>query len=99
VNATSLETKREIKGTDSEGGARALRTRTLAAELRQRFSFTHTETSVALLLTEGLTYAEVAGRLGVSYHTVHAHIKAIHAKAGVPSNVRLLALLRDIERA
>ena len=77
-------------GTDTTDGG-------LGTELRGRFSFTRSETSVALLLAEGLSYAEIAERLGVSYHTVHTHVKAIHLKARVPSNGRLLALLRNIE--
>ena len=64
----------------------------LRAELRKRYSFTSSEANIALLLAEGLSYAEVAGRLGVSYHTVHTHVKAIHQKASVKSNGRLLAL-------
>ena len=68
-------------------------------ELRRRFSLTPTEAKIALLLAEGLTYAEVARYLGVSYHTVHTHIKAIHTKAHVSSNGRLLALILDSENA
>jgi DNA-binding CsgD family transcriptional regulator len=37
--------------------------------------------------------------LGVSCHTVHTHIKAIHRKAHVSSNVRLLALILGSEGA
>ena len=55
--------------------------------------FTRTETVVAAALTEGLTYKEIARRFGVSYHTVHSHVKAIHEKAGVGNNGRLLALI------
>ncbi len=71
--------------------------RDLAAELRRRFSFTRAEASVALLLAEGLSYAEIAERLRVSYHTVHTHVKAIHQKARVKSNGRLLALILSME--
>jgi DNA-binding CsgD family transcriptional regulator len=70
----------------------------LATELRRRFSFTRSEANVALLIADGLPYAEVAGRLGISYHTVHTHVNAIHAKARVSSNVRLVALIRSIEK-
>ena len=71
--------------------------RALGAALRRRFSFTPSEVNVALLVLEGLTYAEMAKRLGVSYHTVHTHVKAIHAKARVASNGRLQALLQSIK--
>ncbi len=66
-------------------------------ELRRRFSLTPSEARIALLLAEGLSYAEVADRLGVSYHTVHTHVKAIHEKVNVKSNGRLLALIRKVE--
>lgn len=70
---------------------------TRIAELCRRFSFTPSEAKVVLLVADGLTYAEIAERLGVSYHTVHTHVKAIHTKARVSSNGRLQALLRRIE--
>lgn len=63
--------------------------------LGARFGFTRSEAIVALDLVEGLSYAEVADKLYVSYHTVHTHIKAIHQKAGVSTTGRLAALLRD----
>jgi len=77
--------------------SQALKTRDLCTELRRRFSFTRSEANIALLFVEGLTYAEVANHLGVSYHTVHTHVKAIHQKARVKSNGRLLALIRRME--
>jgi DNA-binding CsgD family transcriptional regulator len=66
----------------------------LAAALRERFELTHMETVVACALADGLTYEEIARRCSVSYHTVHSHVKAIHQKAGVSSNGKLLALIR-----
>ena len=62
--------------------------------LRARFGFTKTEAEVAVALVEGLSYAEIAKRLGTSYHTVHTHIKAIHTKAGVATTGQLSALVR-----
>jgi DNA-binding CsgD family transcriptional regulator len=52
------------------------------------------EAVVARALTDGLTYREIAEGFRLSYHTVHSHVKAIHQKTGVSSNVRLLALIR-----
>jgi DNA-binding NarL/FixJ family response regulator len=49
--------------------------------------------AVAALLTDGLSYSEIAQKLAVSYHTSHIHIKAIHRKAGVSTIGRLAALL------
>ena len=80
MDATPFETERDVKQTRSAGSAQVLNGRGLGTELRRRFSLTRSEANVALLITEGLTYAEIAQRLGVSYHTVHTHVKAIHAK-------------------
>ena len=69
--------------------------------LRARFGFTKTEAEVAVLLVEGLSYGDIAKKLGTSYHTVHTHIKAIHHKAGVSTTGQLIALIRgalDVER-
>lgn len=69
--------------------------------LRERFAFTKTEAEVAVGLVEGLSYAEIAEKLGVSYHTVHTHIKAIHTKASVATTGELIALVRgavDVQR-
>ena len=67
----------------------------LAEHLRTLFGFTKAEAAIALKLIEGLSYGEIAEKLSISYHTVHTHIKAIHAKAGVSTTGRLIALIRD----
>ena len=67
---------------------------TLTRTLRNRFGLTPTEAVVGLALADGLTYQEIADRFGISYHTVHSHVKAIHDKTGVSSNIRFLALIR-----
>ena len=88
-----------MKRTAKAGSAPASNGGDLGTELRRRFSFTRAEANIALLLAEGLSYAETAARLGVSYHTVHTHVKAIHDKAKVKNNGRLLALIAGIENA
>ena len=75
----------------AEEDVREKRAKAPESILRLRFGFTAAEARVAGQLAEGLSYADVAELLGVSYHTVHTHVKAIHAKAGVKSNGRLLA--------
>jgi DNA-binding NarL/FixJ family response regulator len=55
--------------------------RTPAAE----FDLTERELDVLRLLVAGLTYAEIAGQLTVSFHTVHAHLRSIYGKLGVTS--------------
>jgi len=64
-----------------------------AEPLVERFGLTRMESVVALALAEGLAYKEIARCYGISFHTVHSHVKAIHEKAGVTSNGRLLALI------
>ena len=67
---------------------------TPAEHLRTLLGFTKAEVGIALKLLEGLSYGEIAQKLGISYHTVHTHIKAIHEKAGVSTTGRLTALIR-----
>lgn len=43
------------------------------------------ETDVLQLITKGLSYAEIAGTLGMSVHTVTSHIKHIYRKLEVRS--------------
>ncbi len=62
--------------------------------LRSRFGFTKTEAEVAVALVEGCSYDEIAKKLGVSYHTVHTHVKAVHTKAEVGTTGKLIALIR-----
>ncbi len=56
---------------------------------------TRMEALVAVVLAEGLSYAEAAQLCHVSYRTVHAHVKAIHEKTGVHSKDRLMALVHS----
>jgi len=69
----------------------------LATALRARFGLSRMEAVVACALADGLTYQEIADRCGISYHTIHSHVKAIHVKARVSTNSRLQALIRRIE--
>jgi predicted ATPase/DNA-binding CsgD family transcriptional regulator len=43
------------------------------------------EVEVLRLLVAGLTYDEIASRLTLSFHTVHAHLRSIYSKLGVTS--------------
>ena len=67
----------------------------LSPETCAHFQLTKAEATVAALILEGLSYREIAARLGVSYHTVHDHIKALHRKANVSTSGKLAALLRN----
>ena len=50
------------------------------AELRMRYGLTAQESKIALCVSGGLTYAEIAEALRVSYHTVCSHVKSILLK-------------------
>ncbi|HTY40330.1 MAG TPA: helix-turn-helix transcriptional regulator [Thermoanaerobaculia bacterium] len=65
--------------------------------LRSRFGLTVGETRVAILVADGLSYAEIATRLRISIHTVHTHIKEIHQKLDVHSNGKAAAVIRGLE--
>ena len=54
-------------------------------------SLTKRERQVARRLLEGLSYSDIAMELGVSYHTVNTHVKAIYRKAAVESRARFTA--------
>ncbi len=66
--------------------------------LRSRFGLTVGETRVAILVADGLSYADIATRLRISVHTVHTHIKEIHKKLDVHSNGPAAALIRGLEK-
>lgn len=46
---------------------------------------------IARLLLEGLSEKEVAGRLRLSIHTVHVHVKRLYRERGVESRAELMA--------
>jgi DNA-binding CsgD family transcriptional regulator len=50
---------------------------------------------VAQLLISGLRTDEIAGRLHISPHTLHDHVKAVFVKLGVQGRAELMALASD----
>jgi DNA-binding CsgD family transcriptional regulator len=51
----------------------------------KEYDLSEREIEVLRLLAAGLTYAEIAERLTVSFHTVHAHLRSVYHKLGVTS--------------
>jgi len=50
------------------------------------------EAEVLDLLAQGYLYKEIASRMGVSYHTIHAHVRHIYEKLHVRSRAQAVAL-------
>lgn len=64
--------------------------------LEADFGLTPREVEIAVLLTDGLSYREIAEQLNISFHTVNSHVNAIRSKTGLSSVRRLPALLRQV---
>ena len=64
------------------------------AALAARFGLTPRQAQVARLVVEGLTNAQVAGRLGVSVLTARNHVDEVMRKLDVPTRGRVGAVLR-----
>jgi DNA-binding CsgD family transcriptional regulator len=63
------------------------------ADLQEFYGLTPRQAQVALCLSEGLSYAEIAECLGVSFHTACSHVKAILLKTGAGSSRKLAAMV------
>jgi non-specific serine/threonine protein kinase len=59
------------------------------------YDLSERELEVLRLLVAGLTYAEIAERLTLSFHTVHAHLRAIYNKLGVGSRSQATSFARE----
>jgi DNA-binding NarL/FixJ family response regulator len=66
-----------------------------APDLAARFNLTRREDEVLVLIGEGLSNAEIAGKLFVGVSTVKTHINAIFAKLGVRDRAQAIALVRS----
>lgn len=61
---------------------------------QQQLLLSQRETGVLRNLEEGLTYKEIAERLNISPHTVHAHIKKIYEKLHAKGRQEAILLAR-----
>ena len=68
---------------------------TNSPERGETLRLTPREADVVRLIARGCTYAQVAGRLGVSAHTVASHIKNAYRKLGV--HTAGAAVMRAVE--
>lgn len=61
-----------------------------AEVLRERFGLTARESEVAAAVAQGHTDARIARDLGLSFHTVRTHLRAVFAKVGVSNRATLV---------
>jgi non-specific serine/threonine protein kinase len=61
-------------------------------------SLTNREGEIAVLVAEGLSNRQIAGRLVISKRTVDAHIEHIYGKLGISSRAQLASWLRSARR-
>ena len=61
-------------------------------------ALTKSERTVALLLAEGLTNAQIADRLFISRRTVESHVSATYRKLGVDNRVELARRVAGFDR-
>ncbi len=80
----SPDRRRQPKGTAAE-------LERYAAALHLRLS--ERQAQIAVEITEDRSRTDVAGRLGISIHTVNSHVERIFVKLGIKSCKRLAALL------
>ncbi len=61
--------------------------------IRNMFGLTRAETSLAMLLADGLNLEEAAAELGITKNTTRAQLRHIFAKTGVSRQTALIRLL------
>lgn len=66
-----------------------------AAELRELYALTGTESEIAMLLAEGRSNAEIAFARGISPHTARRHTERVLHKLGVRSRAEVAHRLMD----
>jgi DNA-binding CsgD family transcriptional regulator len=64
----------------------------LGAKSKIALRLTPRQREILRLLGEGCSEKEVAARVGISRHTVHGHVKALHRRTGLTRTAELLAL-------
>lgn len=72
------------------------RSRFDAATLRGTLPLTLAEAAVTAAMANGETLREAASRLGITYNTARAHLRAIFAKTGTTRQAELLALVQTL---
>jgi DNA-binding response OmpR family regulator len=63
------------------------------AALRERYALTDRQITIARLVAEGCTNAELATRLGLSFYTVRNHVEQVMGKLGVNNRSAVAPML------
>jgi DNA-binding CsgD family transcriptional regulator len=79
---------------EDDDGTAGLVLRTESEPLRIDADLSPPQIEVLQLIAEGLTESEVATQTGRSYHTVHAHVRALYKLFGVHSRGELIRRLK-----
>jgi DNA-binding CsgD family transcriptional regulator len=66
--------------------------------LQERWHLSPRQARVAVLLASGKTYKEIAEELGITFHTVNTHVKAVLERTGAKTSRRLAALIHEAEQ-
>jgi DNA-binding CsgD family transcriptional regulator len=67
----------------------------LAGEIERRFGLTRRQADVARMLAARLSDAEIASRLGVSWHTVRSHVNGVLSAIGAHSRQEVIDRIRS----
>jgi len=59
--------------------------------LSESLDLTRRESEVVLAALDDLSESDIAEKLGISRHTVHAHLKRLYRKLGIGSRAQLVA--------
>jgi DNA-binding CsgD family transcriptional regulator len=75
-----------------------LNQKTVGADLRASWSLTHAEWRAVQGLAKGKRAEDIATAQGISVHTIRTHLKRAMAKAGVHSQIALVARVYSARR-
>jgi DNA-binding NarL/FixJ family response regulator len=67
-----------------------MRTEAATSELRELLGLSPREAEITQALIDDSKEIAIAHDLGISHHTVHAHVRRIYRKLGVSSRTQLL---------
>lgn len=65
----------------------------------RKLDLTPRQATIVGLISDGMTNREIAGRLGISLHTVRRHVEALLRRLDVPSRAAAAMLLAGNQRA